>query len=364
MELSNKMDFAFRQEELLNLGCNPQWLELLDICQKTGTPYDISNLIRTIDLRLSSDSKVSEFDEFPVDFICKHGDIDMFKTFIILAKFDLEGNQPILSYKLTPYAADHDNFGIVAYLITNMEIDFRLALFEKCLEAHDRKLTHILLPFLPPKYVRIGANIDDLHFFLKVNDRFMQEFLTHDDAYFGISKCIVHHLDVKSLFTCRSVSKTFKHVIDREINLWNEMYVIERNALLVKFEELGKKVILNGRSLTNFVSSEEWNHFIPKIEDVKGMVQTRNLIKKYHCINNVEIPNLEVDSDLNFNTEFKSRKDIIEYLSLILHVIPLPGFCKLAPYFPAKHFRTPPLPHLIPHIAAAMIPPQILPPAI
>ena len=184
----------------------------------------------------------------------------------------------------------------------------------------------------------------------------MQEFLTHDDAYFGISKCIVHHLDVKSLFTCRSVSKTFKHVIDREISLWNAMYVIERNALLVKFEELGKKVILNGRSLSNFVSNEEWNHFIPKIEDVKGMTQTRNLIKKYHCINNVEIPNLEVESDLNFNTEFKSRKDIIEYLSLILHVIPLPGFCKLAPYFPAKHFRTPPLPHLIP--------PQVLPPAI
>ena len=173
MELSNKTDFAFRQEELLNLGCNPQWLELLDKCQKTGTQFDVSNLIRMIDLRLSSDSKVSEFDEFPVDFICKHGDIDMFKTFINLAKFDLEGNQPILSYKLTPYAADHDNFGIVAYLITNMEIDFRLALFEKCLEAHDRKLTHILLPFLPPKYVRIGANIDDLHFFLKVNNRFV-----------------------------------------------------------------------------------------------------------------------------------------------------------------------------------------------
>ena len=39
-----------------------------------------------------------------MDFICKHGDLDMFKTFIGLAKFDLEDNQPILSYKLTPYA--------------------------------------------------------------------------------------------------------------------------------------------------------------------------------------------------------------------------------------------------------------------
>ena len=70
----------------------------------------------------------------------------------------------------------------------------------------------------------------------------MQEFLTHDDAYFGISKCIVHHLDVKSLFICRSVSKTFKHVIDREINLWNEMYANQRKALLRKFDELGNKV--------------------------------------------------------------------------------------------------------------------------
>ena len=95
-------DFAFIQEQLVNLGCNPQWLELLDICQKTGTKDDFSNLIRTIDLRLKL--SFSEVQEFPVDFICKHGDLDMFKTFIGLAKFDLEGNQPILSYKLTPYA--------------------------------------------------------------------------------------------------------------------------------------------------------------------------------------------------------------------------------------------------------------------
>ena len=81
-----------------------------------------------------------------------------------------KGNQPILSYKLTPYAADHDNFGIVAYLITNMEMEFRLSLLEKCLESHDKKLSQILLPFLPQKY-SIGASIDDKHFFLKINNR-------------------------------------------------------------------------------------------------------------------------------------------------------------------------------------------------
>ena len=37
------------------------------------------------------------------------------------------------------------------------------------------------------------------------------------------------------------------------------------------------------------------------IDDIKCMEQTRKLIKKYHYINNVEIPDLEVDSDLNFN---------------------------------------------------------------
>ena len=138
----------------------------------------------------------------------------MFKTFIGLAKFDLEENQPILSYKLTPYAADHDNHAIVAYLITHMEMEFRKNLFQKCLEAHDRKLPRILLPFLPLKYSK-GANIDDLHFFLKIDNRFMQEFLTRDDAYYEISKCIVQNLDIKSLFACRCVSKSFLRVIDR-----------------------------------------------------------------------------------------------------------------------------------------------------
>ena len=98
---TSSSDFAFKQEQMTNLGCNPQWFELMNICQKIGTKDDFSNLMRTIDLRLNLSSDV---EDFPVDFICKHGDLDMFKTFINLAKFDLEGNQPILTYKLTPYA--------------------------------------------------------------------------------------------------------------------------------------------------------------------------------------------------------------------------------------------------------------------
>ena len=170
-------------------------------------------------------------------------------------------------------------------------------------------------------------------------------------------------MDVKSLFICRSVSKTFKHVIDREINLWNEMYANQRKALLRKFDELGNKVKLNGNTLDKIVSKKEWSDFIPEVDVINDMEQTRKLIKKYHYINNVEIPDLELDSDLNFNAELRSRKDIVEYLSLILHVIPLPGFSRLAPYFPGKHFRTSPgLP-----IAPAQIPPpppQMPPPVI
>jgi len=335
---TSSSDFVFKQEQMTNLGCNPQWFELVNICQKIGTKDDFSNLMRTIDLRLNLSSDV---EDFPVDFICKHGDLDMFKTFINLAKFDLEGNQPILTYKLTPYAADHDNHAIVAYLITNMEMEFRKKLFEKCMAAHDRKLPRILLPFLPPKYSS-GANVDDLHFFLKINNRFMQEFLTHDDAYFGISKCIVQNLDVKSLFACRCVSKAFKHVIDREVNFWNEIYDRERNKLLLKFDEISSKVKLNGTSLEKIVSKNEWNEFVPKIEDVKSPEQKRKLIKKYHCINiNVEILPMEVESDLNFNAEVKSRKDNLDYLTLILNVINIPGFGKLAPYFPVLARRSP-----------------------
>ena len=102
-------------------------------------------------------------------------------------------------------------------------------------------------------------------------------------------------------------------------------------------------------SLEKIVSKNEWNEFVPRIEDVKSPEQKRKLIKKYHCINNnVEILPMEVESDLNFNAEVKSRKDNLDYLTLILNVINIPGFGKLAPYFPGKHIRTTPLPRSLP----------------
>ena len=127
-------------ENLLTSGCNPQWHELMETCQKIGNVDDALVLTRTIKLFLASDLISTNPSEYPVDFICKHGDLDMFKTFIKFADFDLDENQPILKNKLTPYAADHDNIPIATYLITKMNMEFRISLFENCMDQRDQKL--------------------------------------------------------------------------------------------------------------------------------------------------------------------------------------------------------------------------------
>ena len=43
--------------------------------------------------------------------------------------------------KLTPYAADHDNLPIAIYLITKMDMEFRISLFENCMAQRDQKLS-------------------------------------------------------------------------------------------------------------------------------------------------------------------------------------------------------------------------------
>ena len=118
-------------------------------CQKIGNVDDALVLTRTIKLFLASDLISTNPSEYPVDFICKHGDLDMFKTFIKFADFDLDENQPILKNKLTPYAADHDNIPIATYLITKMNMEFRISLFENCMDQRDQKL---------PRFYKVESN--------------------------------------------------------------------------------------------------------------------------------------------------------------------------------------------------------------
>ena len=80
-------------ENLVTFGCNPQWHELMETCQKIGSANDASNLTRAVEMFLASEK--TNPSEYPVDYICKHGDLEMFKTFIKLAKFDLDENQPM-----------------------------------------------------------------------------------------------------------------------------------------------------------------------------------------------------------------------------------------------------------------------------
>ena len=87
-------------ENLVTYGCNPQWHELMENCQKNGSANDANNLIKTIELFLASEEIRTNPTEYPVDFICKYGSLDMFKTFITLSGFDLDVNQPILTNKL------------------------------------------------------------------------------------------------------------------------------------------------------------------------------------------------------------------------------------------------------------------------
>ena len=142
-------------ENLVTFGCNPQWHELMETCQKIGSANDASNLTRAVEMFLASEK--TNPSEYPVDYICKHGDLDMFKTFIKLAKFDLDENQPILKNKLTPYAADHDNLPIAIYLITKMDMEFRISLFENCMAQRDQKLSRFYKAATFTSYVFLGC---------------------------------------------------------------------------------------------------------------------------------------------------------------------------------------------------------------
>jgi len=290
-------------EKLIASGCNPQWHDLLEKCQKNGSTNDASNLIKTIELFLASEEIDKNPSEYPVDFICKHGDLDTFKTFISLSEFDLDVNQPILTNKLTPYAADCDNVPIVTYLITKMDMEFRINLLEKSLSQRDKKLPKLLQPFLPLDYSKSIPEEDDINFFLKAGNRFMQEIFSPDSNFDVISSHIISFLDLRSLFAVRSVSKSFKHVIDQKFQHWTNIYLQEKAALLEKLAKIEKnmedfkphippnqnvvfeRLEARGDSayITFFIS--EWRKIIEHVEDLNRLEKIKMLIKRYHILN-------------------------------------------------------------------------------
>lgn len=281
-------------ENLVTFGCNPQWHELMETCQKIGSANDASNLTRAVEMFLASEK--TNPSEYPVDYICKHGDLEMFKTFIKLAKFDLDENQPILKNKLTPYAADHDNLPIAIYLITKMDMEFRISLFENCMAQRDQKLSRILQPFLPPEYSI--SDVNEINFFLKATNRFMQEIFSPDQNYVVIATKIIGYLDLSSLFTCRSVSKSFKFAIDRETQLWTGIYNKQKDALLEKLNKIDENaakiktrwpnplgIILASSNAILFFTTQ-WKEIVDKLEDINNLEHCRLLIKKYHQLKN------------------------------------------------------------------------------
>ena len=116
----------------------------METCQKLGSANDASNLTWAIEMFLASEKRNPS--EYPVGFICKHGDVDMFKTFIKLAKFDRmrtspywKTNWPLMRLTMT-----------ICHLVTKME--FRISLFENFMAQRDQKHSRIQQPFQPPEY--------------------------------------------------------------------------------------------------------------------------------------------------------------------------------------------------------------------
>ena len=139
-----EIEHAIIQLELGNLvkrHNNTQWHELIKTCQKEGSLKDKFNITESLKVFVKSDfwnPSVPDFWNrsvplFISSFIFKHGDLEMFKTFIKLSKFDLNGNQPIVTRKLIPYVTVNGNFTIALYLISKLDIEFRMSLHEMCL---------------------------------------------------------------------------------------------------------------------------------------------------------------------------------------------------------------------------------------
>ena len=58
---------------------------------------------------------------------------------------------------MTPYAADHDNLPIAIYLITKMDMEFRISLFENCMAQRDQKLSRFYKAAIFTSYGFLGC---------------------------------------------------------------------------------------------------------------------------------------------------------------------------------------------------------------
>jgi len=160
----------------------------------------------------------------------------------------------------------------------------------------DQKLSRILQPFLPPEYSI--SDVNEVNFFLKATNRFMQEIFSPDQNYVVVATKIINYLDVSSLFTCRSVSKSFKFAIDRETQLWTSIYNKQKDTLLEKLNKIDENaakiktrfpnqlglIVASVDAIVFFTT--QWKEIVDKLEDINNLEHCRLLIKKYHHLKN------------------------------------------------------------------------------
>ena len=220
-------------ENLVKLHNNTQWHELIKTCQKEGSLKDKFNITESLKVFVKSDfwnPSVPDFWNrsvplFISSFIFKHGDLEMFKTFIKLSKFDLNGNQPIVTRKLIPYVTVNGNFTIALYLISKLDIEFRMSLHEMCLVQHSLKsLLPVFPPLLPYNLVRLKS------FF-------------SEDRNYVISRNIMSYLNMQDMSSCKLVTKSFKSTIESEIKLLRNIYQRQTRVLYEKLETIIRKAV-------------------------------------------------------------------------------------------------------------------------
>ena len=272
--------------DLVTLGCNVQWFKLMKTCVKIGSANDSRNLTRAIELFIFSDFTPENRFEYPVDFVSRHGDLQMFFTCMKLAGFDINDkfNHPIVKNKIIPYAAQHQNWPIATYLITKMDMEFRISLLENALAEHDENLVRTVLPLVTPEFYNFSVAE------LFEQRRLQELFLSRKSNYDVVSKRILHFLDIKALFVFRSASKKFQIAVDRETKMWEKIYKSQREALRAKFEKIRENVPVqwanDGLNAISFVMAQ-WEEFIEKIENLKNLSHTRYLSQIYNRLNDI-----------------------------------------------------------------------------
>ena len=253
-----------------------------------------------------ADFKEDDRCDLPMEDILKSGNIQTLEAFLKITGFDLNQNQPILSYKLVPFACVKENFELANYLITYMDMEFRVRLFERSLECYQRSITRFLQPFLPSRFNNVDT--DNPLFFMLVNCRFMSEGLKSKGSYYEILLRIKGHLNLKSLLACRSVCKDFKAFIDDDEAFWKRKRLNLQEFLKEKLETVDDGPLLS----TN-----------PKILECKKA--WLNFVKKSYDLS----ANNEKDLALVFWMAAESYKELVPRYPNVFRLDPLDSFLQL-----------------------------------